>query len=103
MSLPGSIDVAGRRRSPATFLEFHVGRAPGNKGMRYPADSPKVEETVALMREAGEGASADRIRGLIVVLWRAGVRIQEALDLHERDLDPRRASLLVRRGRAAAP
>jgi integrase len=33
------------------------------------------------------------------VLWRAGLRIQEALALGERDLDPRRGSLLVRNGK----
>ena len=49
--------------------------------MRYPADPPRVEEIVAVMRAAGEGVPGDRIRGLIVVLWRAGLRIQEALDL----------------------
>jgi hypothetical protein len=32
------------------------------------------------------------------VLWRAGLRIREALALAEADLDPRRGSLLVRRG-----
>jgi len=36
---------------------------------------------------------------MIVVLWRAGLRVQEALALGERDLDPRRGSLLVRRGK----
>jgi len=36
---------------------------------------------------------------LIVVLWRAGLRICEALALTEADLDPRRGSLLVRRGK----
>jgi hypothetical protein len=39
------LDRAGRRRSPATLPGFHVGHAPGNKGLRYPADPPKVEET----------------------------------------------------------
>jgi integrase len=34
-----------------------------------------------------------------VVLWRAGPRICEALALSEADLDPRRGSLLVRRGK----
>jgi hypothetical protein len=67
-----SVDVAGRRRSPATFSEFHLGRSPRNKGMRYPADPPTVEEIVAVMRAAGDGLAGDRIRGLIVVLWRAG-------------------------------
>jgi hypothetical protein len=36
---------------------------------------------------------------MIVVLWRAGWRIQEALALAEHDLDQRRGSLLVRNGR----
>ena len=40
-----------------------------------------------------------RARALIVVLWRAGLRIQEALDLNELDLDRRRGSVLVRRGK----
>ena len=39
------------------------------------------------------------MRALIAVLWRGGLRIQEALALRERDLDPRRGSLLVRRGK----
>ncbi len=39
------------------------------------------------------------MRGLIVVLWRAGLRIGEALDLHEGDLEPARGALLVREGR----
>jgi integrase len=40
-----------------------------------------------------------RVRAVIVVLWRAGLRIQEALALTEHDLDPRRGSLLVRSGK----
>ena len=40
-----------------------------------------------------------RLRGLIVVLWRAGLRIHEALALNESDLDHRRGALLVRRGK----
>jgi site-specific recombinase XerD len=99
VSALSSFDVAGRRRSRATFSEFHLGRSPGNKGMRYPADPPRVEEIVAVMRQAGDGVGGNRIRALIVVLWRSGLRIQEALDLHERDLDPRRGALLVRHGK----
>ncbi len=33
------------------------------------------------------------------MLWRGGLRVQEALALGERDLDPGRGSLLVRRGK----
>jgi site-specific recombinase XerD len=66
---------------------------PGNRGLRYPADPPKVEEIVAVMRAAGDGMHGRRSRGLIVLLWRAGLRIQEALALTEGDLDQRRGSV----------
>ncbi len=49
------------------------------------------------MRHAGADLHGDRVRALIVILWRAGPRIQEALSLTELDLDPRRGSLPVRR------
>jgi site-specific recombinase XerD len=76
---------------------FHEGRAPRNKGRRYPADPPTVEEIIAVMREAGDSADGVRLRALIVILWRAGLRIGEALDLAETDLDPSRGAVLVRR------
>jgi len=93
------LDRAGRRRSPATMPGFHAGRPPHNKGLRYPADPPNVEEIVAVMGAAGDDAHGRRLRGLIVILWRAGLRIQEALALSEADLDQRRGALLVRRGK----
>lgn len=40
-----------------------------------------------------------RLRGLIVVLWLAGLRISEAPALAERDLDCGRGRLLVRQGK----
>jgi site-specific recombinase XerD len=67
--------------------------------LEYPADPPTVEEIIAVMRAAGESADGIRLRGLIVVLWRAGLRISEALALSESDLDPARGSLVVRRGK----
>jgi site-specific recombinase XerD len=36
---------------------------------------------------------------VIVVLWRAGLRISEALAVTETDLDADRGALLVRRGK----
>jgi integrase len=93
------LDAVGRLRSPATMPGFHAGRPPRNKGVRYPAEPPRVEEIVAVMRAAGDGAHGRRLRGLIVLLWRAGLRIAEALALGESDLDPRRRSVLVPRGK----
>ncbi|MGO9884928.1 MAG: tyrosine-type recombinase/integrase [Solirubrobacteraceae bacterium] len=54
---------------------------------------------VAVMCAAGEGADATRLRGVIVVLWRAGLRISEALALDESDLDSNRGAILIRRGK----
>ncbi len=94
MSALQGLDRAGRRRSPATMPGYHAGRPPANKGRRYPADPPRVEEIVAVMREAGESVYGDRLRGLIVVLWRAGLR----LHLAETDLEERRGAMLIRHG-----
>jgi integrase len=58
-----------------------------------------VQEIIAVMREAGTDRHGARLRALIVVLWRGGLRIQEALSLSERDLDSQRGSLLVRNGK----
>jgi len=99
MIVPAMLDAAGRRRSPATMPGYHAGRPPRNKGRLYPADPPTVEEIVAVMREAADDRHGWRLRALIVVLWRGGLRVQEALVLGERDLDPRRGSLLVRSGK----
>jgi integrase len=53
-----------------------------------------VKEIIAVMRAAGNGPDGVRLRGVIVVLWRAGLRISEALALSETDLDPDRGALL---------
>jgi site-specific recombinase XerD len=52
-----------------------------------------------VMRETGERPQGVRLRALVVVLWRAGLRISEALALAETDLEHSRGSLLVRRGK----
>jgi hypothetical protein len=41
---------------------------------------------IADMHAAGDGAHGRRLRGLIVILWRARLRIQQALALAEADL-----------------
>jgi site-specific recombinase XerD len=67
--------------------------------MRYPADPPTVEEIVSVLRHAGEDPHGWRLRAMIVMLWRGGLRVHEALALSERDLDPQRGSVLVRHGK----
>jgi hypothetical protein len=88
MTVPAVLDSAGRRRSPATLPGYHTGRPPRDKGMRYPADPPTVDEIVAVMRHTGDDRHGARLGAMIVVLWRGGLRIQESLALAEHDLDP---------------
>src|SRR5690242_21380039 len=91
------LDVAGHRRSPATMPGYHRGRPPRNNCEQSPADPPTVEEIVAVMRTIGDRAEGHRLRALIVLLWRAGLRIREALALQESDLDRPRGGVLERR------
>jgi site-specific recombinase XerD len=58
-----------------------------------------VEEIVAVVSAVGDRADGQRLRALIVLLWRAGLRISGALALQENDLDRRRDAVLVRRGK----
>ena len=91
--------LAGRRRSPATMPGHHCGRPPRNKGLRYPAAPPTAEEIVAVMRCAGGTPHGLRRRSLIVLLWRAGLRISKALALAENDLSAATGGVLVRHGK----
>jgi site-specific recombinase XerD len=93
------LDAAGRKITPQQTSGFHKGRPPRNKGRLYPADPPTTEEIVAVMHQAGTDIYGLRMRALIAVLWRAGLRIHEALLLTESDLDHATGSLLVRRGK----
>jgi hypothetical protein len=46
------MNAAGRRRSPATLPGYRRGCPPRNKGGICPADPPRIEEIVAVMRTA---------------------------------------------------
>jgi site-specific recombinase XerC len=82
MAVLSVLDAAGRRRSPATMPGYHAGRPPRNKGIRYPADPPTVDEIVAVMRHASDDCHGWRLRAMIVVLWRAGLRVQGGARAH---------------------
>ena len=51
------------------------------------------------MSTGGDRSGGHRLRALIVLLWRAGLRISEALALQESDLERSRGAVLVRRGK----
>jgi len=102
MSEPGLMGITGRPWSPAARPGHWGGCVPRNKGLRYSGDPPTVEEIILVMREAGAGPYADRHCGLIAILWRAGLRISEALSLRVRS-GSEEGSVLIRasKGRCA--
>lgn len=77
-----------------------------NKGRRFPADPIRVDDVFKLLNACsplrpGREAelSALRLRGIIVVLYRTGMRINEALALEQSDLDRDEMTIHVRRAR----
>jgi signal transduction histidine kinase len=66
MSAAVPLDSLGRRRSPAAVPGYLAGRPPRSKGRRYPADPPRTEEIIAVMRCCCERPHGLRARGLIV-------------------------------------
>lgn len=96
------VDRTGRQRSPITLPEYRARRAPANKGRRYPAEVLVTSEVQALLDALPRrGASGSRNRALIVVLWRVGLRIGEALALAPKDLDLELGSITVLQGKGA--
>jgi hypothetical protein len=84
MTTMSVLDAAGRRRSPATMPGYHAGRAPRNKGIRYPADPPTVDEIVVVIRHTAEerhgwlAASDDRHAVARRAAHRGGARARRA-------------------------
>jgi site-specific recombinase XerD len=88
------------RRSPATAPGYHAGREPGNKGKTYPAEVLTADEVRALIRGCSNRAPTGvRNRALIVVLYRAGLRLDEALALRPKDVDAAAGTVTVLHGK----
>jgi integrase len=110
---PATIDVplnrCGRPRTAATMPGYRKGEAPVTKGRRYPPDPVTAEDVDAMLKHLDKPTckyenrngelSRLRLRALIALLWRSGLRIAEALDLELRDLNRDDLCLTVRHGK----
>ena len=73
---------------------------PTNKGRRFPPEPLTRPELRQLVDAASRtSTSGIRMRGLVGVLFGAGLRISEALDLWPRDLDTSSGKIRVRHGK----
>jgi site-specific recombinase XerD len=61
-----------------------------------PPEPLTKDEIILLLSQTGKGACGLRDRALIVLLWRAGLRISEALRLQLRDIDKTKDGTTVR-------
>lgn len=80
------------------------GQAAANKGRTFPAEPLTVAEAEALLGACSATAPTGvRNRALIVLMWRGGLRIAEALALKVSDVDPDRGTVRVLRGKGSKP
>jgi integrase len=89
----------GAMLPPAPQTSHDVDALAAAQRDRYRTRWVTFDSPSAVMRTAGDRAEGVRLRALIVILWRAGLRISEALALAEGDLDPVRGAVLVRAGK----
>jgi site-specific recombinase XerD len=96
---------SGRRKGPAHGQPAERPtrrhrRRPANKGQRYPAEILTSDEVRALITACSNRAPTGvRNRALLVLLYRAGCRISEALRLRPKDLNRAAGTVTVLRGK----
>lgn len=79
---------------------YHQGREPANKGRTLPPEILTVDEVDSLLGACSNRAPTGiRNRGLIVVLYRGGLRLGEALALRPKDLDVDAGTITVLHGK----
>lgn len=75
-------------------------RPPTNKGRKFPAEPLTRDEVLQLLAAASNRSTTGiRMRAHIAVLFGAGLRLQESLDLEPRDIDTVAGTVRVREGK----
>lgn len=90
-----------QNRSPITMPGYRKGQRPLNFGKTYPAEPLTRNEIERLLAHLGRGPCGHRNRALVVMMWRSGLRISEALALYPKDIDRDAGTITVMRGKGA--
>ncbi len=90
-----------QNRSPITMPGYRKGQRPGNYGKTFPPEPLTRNEIERLLRQLGRGPCGHRNRALVVLLWRSGLRISEALALFPKDVDREAGTVTVLRGKGS--
>lgn len=89
-----------RNQSPVIDPNYRRGRKPANAGQTYPPEPLTADEVGRLLAACSRrGKCGIRNRAIIVVMWRCGLRIAEALALELRDVDLEQGTITVRHGK----
>jgi site-specific recombinase XerD len=81
-----------------------AGQTPANKGQRYRAEVLAEAEVNAIIGACSAvSLTGIRNRALIIILYRGGLRIAEALALRPADIDPERGTVRVMDGKGHKP
>jgi len=86
-------------RTAAAFPGFGAGREPPQKGLTLPAEILTPEEVLAILDECKDTTTGIRDRAFITVLYRSGLRVSEALNLHRKDVDLNIGAIAVLHGK----
>ncbi len=98
--MPSSVLIDGRRRSAITLPGYRLGMKPANYGQKYPAEVLTREEVERLLAACSRrGPTGLRNRALIVTMWRAGLRVSEALALRPKDVDLDYGTIVILHGK----
>ena len=96
--------VAPARRAVSIHdPEYRRGQRPANADRKFPAEPMDPEDVLALLNQCPmhgrHRKTGIRHRALITVMWRAGLRIEEALELEPHHVNLRRGTVSVMRGK----
>jgi integrase len=94
-----AFDRRGYYRSPVTQPSYRLGKEPPNKGMKLPPEVLTSDEMYRLLDACGRGPAGRRNRALITIMWRAGLRIGEALALYPKDINLELGEITVLHGK----
>jgi site-specific recombinase XerD len=92
-------DRRGYYRSPVTLSSWRKGKPAPNKGLKLPPEPLTPEEVWRLVGACGHGLAGKRNRALIILMYRTGLRISEALALRPKDVDLDRGRVTVLHGK----
>jgi site-specific recombinase XerD len=96
----GHFERTVQRENLAAVNARKVGKPAPNAGKKYPPEVLTPNEVLAILQQCSPRTTTGlRDRALIVVLWRCGLRIAEALDLEHRDINLVEGMITVRSGK----